>query len=127
MFNESSMMHKEMEIATIEEENNAQREVCKFLDTSDVHVGIGLDGAKDENQAYWASRKRKMSDVDDTSGGNSNEEVKADEFVPAVPHSSEMESCDFGLPQLFAQGRSLNLKCVFNKFDKSKSCLQLHF
>ncbi|XP_050912814.1 uncharacterized protein LOC127127511 isoform X20 [Lathyrus oleraceus] len=121
MFNESSMMHKEMEIAMIEEENNAQWEVCKFLDTSDVHVGIGLDGAKDENQAYWASRKRKMSDVDDTSGGNSNEEVKADEFVPAVPHSSEMESCDFGFPQLFAQDTASGDEDAYQKKLDSSS------
>ncbi|CAK8532809.1 unnamed protein product [Lathyrus sativus] len=125
-FNESSMMNKEMEIAMIEEENNqedciaAQREVCKFLDNSDVHDGIGLDGAKDD-QVYWASRKRKMSDMDDTSGGNSDEEVKADELVPAVPQYSEMESSDFGLPQLFAQDTASGDEDAYQKKLDSSS------
>ncbi|CAI8593857.1 unnamed protein product [Vicia faba] len=112
-FNESSLMRKKREIPMIEEENNQEeemdiamiekennQEVCisaqrvsKFFDTSD------------ENQAYLTSRKRKMSDLDDTSGGNSDE-VKADELFPAVAQSSEMESCDFGLQQLFAQDGS---------------------
>ncbi|XP_058779077.1 uncharacterized protein LOC131653056 [Vicia villosa] len=108
-FNESSMMHKEMEISMIEEENHredcisAQREISKFFDTSNVHDDIGLDGPKDENQAYSTSRKRKMSDVDNISGANSDEELKTDELFPAAVQSSEMESCGFGLQQLFAK------------------------
>lgn len=129
-FNESSMMHKEMEISMIEEENNregcisAQREASKFFDTSDVHDDIGLDGPKDENQAYSTSRKRKMSDVDNISGANSDE-VKTDDLFPAVAQSSEMESCDFGLRQLIAKGRSLNFKCLW--YSTNCNCTALYF
>lgn len=47
--------------------------------------------------------------MDDINGANSNKEVKANKFVPAGPQSSEKESSDFGLKQLFAQG-SLNFE-----------------
>ncbi|XP_058779076.1 uncharacterized protein LOC131653055 [Vicia villosa] len=126
-FNESSMMHKEMEISMIEEENHredcisAQREISKFFDTSNVHDDIGLDGPKDENQAYSTSRKRKMSDVDNISGANSDEELKTDELFPAAVQSSEMESCGFGLQQLFAKDTASGDEDVIQKKLESPS------
>ncbi|XP_039682769.1 uncharacterized protein [Medicago truncatula] len=63
-----------------------------FFENFDVHDGVGGVGAEDENQpSETASRKWKRSDA------NSDEEVK-DEIVP----TSEMESSNFSLHQLFA-------------------------
>ncbi|KAL5080758.1 hypothetical protein RYX36_009179 [Vicia faba] len=112
-FNESSLMRKKREIPMIEEENNQEEEmdIAMIEEENNQEVCISAQrvskffDTSDENQAYLTSRKRKMSDLDDTSGGNSDE-VKADELFPAVAQSSEMESCDFGLQQLFAQDGS---------------------
>lgn len=78
-------------------------ETCNMEGCMETNMIEG-ENSQEENQGYSGSWKKKGSDVDDNSGANSDEEVRADELVPAVPQSSEMESCDFGLQQLFAQG-----------------------
>jgi hypothetical protein len=86
-----------------------QTTLSTLFDNSDV------GGVEDENHSSTTSTKRKRSDVDDT---NSDEEVKADEFVPTVSQSSEMMSCTFSLQQLFASGKvyMLSKECNYAIF-----------
>jgi hypothetical protein len=99
-----------------------QTTLSKLFDNSDV------GGVEDENHSSTTSTKRKRSDVDDT---NSDEEVKADEFVPTVSQSSEMMSCTFSLQQLFASGKVyiLSKECNYAFFLPSvyvfNTCFQM--
>ncbi|WJX66195.1 hypothetical protein P8452_50775 [Trifolium repens] len=89
-----------------------QTTLSKLFDNSDV------GGVEDENHSSTTRTKRKRSDVDDT---NSDEEVKADEFVPTVSQSSEMMSCTFSLQQLFASDTCEEE--MLNLSEKEKTCM----